>query len=148
MGVFELITAVKRDRGFTFLQWQYSLGYKLEICMALPVTVLIGFILYTAVKCRRSFEGTSTVRMWERLLSNCNESFRLHYKRLKRIYPASEMKCTDGGESLLVFSKLTWWRTTHTMQRDCASCTINAMICSAAIHSFGWFTQDVTSDCD
>lgn len=62
-GVFELITAVKRDRGITFHQWQYSLGYKLEICMALPMTVLVGFILHTVVKCQGSSQGTSTVGM-------------------------------------------------------------------------------------
>lgn len=65
MGLFEVITAVKRDRGITVLQLQYIFGYKLEICMVLLVTLLIGFILHTVERCQRSFEGTFTVGIWQ-----------------------------------------------------------------------------------
>ncbi len=61
--------------------------------MALPVTVLTGFILHIVVECHRAFEGTSTVGTEQELLLNSNESFRLPQKILKRLYPALEMYC-------------------------------------------------------
>lgn len=46
--VFELIAAVKGDRGITF--FPDSLGYKRKICMALLMTVPADSILRTVVK--------------------------------------------------------------------------------------------------
>lgn len=46
--VFEMIAAVKGDRGITF--FPDSLGYKLKICMALLMTVPAASILLTVVK--------------------------------------------------------------------------------------------------
>lgn len=53
--VFELIAAVKGDRGITF--FPDSLGYKRKICMALLMTVPAASILRTVVKVPEVFWG-------------------------------------------------------------------------------------------
>lgn len=53
--VFELIAAVKGDRGITF--FPDSLGYKRKICMALLMTVPADSILRTVVKVPEVFWG-------------------------------------------------------------------------------------------
>lgn len=55
------ITAVKEDRGMTFLQ--YSLGDKLGICMTLLAAILIDIILHSLVKCQRPIESTVIIEI-------------------------------------------------------------------------------------
>lgn len=55
MEAFELIAAVKGDRGITF--FPDSLGYKRKICMALLMTVPAASILRTVVRVPEVFRG-------------------------------------------------------------------------------------------